>query len=463
MRTSRAATLAAAIVLTAVAAAGYAVHRDHHGVRPVAVKSPLPLLPTAAPREPVLHALDSAAPRPSVMAVRGALNKPARVVAAAAHLVGEVVDARTGSRLWAVSADQPEPPASTTKLLTAAAALSTLGPNQRFATTTRLSGHTLYLVGGGDPTVLRSPSSYVASSYPPRATMSALATQTAKALGPKANVTLRLDASAWTGPKLARGWKPSYISEGDLTPPSALEVDEGRITPSAPDAPRSTHPVTQAGAVFADLLRRDGVTITGKPREETAPGTARLVGRIASPTVAELVQQMLSVSDDDLAEALGRAVAIDAHRPATFRGAGKAVTHAVATLGVPTAGVHLEDTSGLSHDDRISPRTLVGVLRAAVSSHHAALSALLEGLPVAGFTGTLADRYLTAPDKSVAGVLRAKTGTLTGVNALSGMVVDRGGRLLLFAFLASDAPSPGLTVPALDALASRLGRCGCDR
>jgi D-alanyl-D-alanine carboxypeptidase/D-alanyl-D-alanine-endopeptidase (penicillin-binding protein 4) len=171
---------------------------------------------------------------------------------------------------------------------------------------------------------------------------------------------------------------------------------------------------------------------------------------------------MLTVSDDDLAEALGRAVAIDAHRPATFRGAGRAVTHAVAALGVPTAGVHLEDTSGLSHDNRISPRTLVGVLRVATSSHRLELGSVIEGLPVAGFTGTLADRYSTAPDDSAAGVLRAKTGTLTGVNTLAGMVVDRGGRLLLFAFLASDAPSPGVTVPALDALASRLARCGCD-
>lgn len=462
MRTSRAAALAAAITLVAGAAAGYAVHRGHDNTHPVAVKSPLPLPPAAAAREPVLRALDAAAPRPSPAAVSAALTKPARAVTAGAHLVGEVVDAHTGARLWAASADQPEPPASTTKLLTAAAALSTLGPNHRFATTTRLSGHTLYLVGGGDPTVLRSASSYVPSSYPPRATLAALATQTAKMLGPNAHVSLRLDASLWTGPRLAAGWKPSYISEGDLTPPSALEVDEGRTNPANPDAPRTTHPVAQAGEVFAALLRRAGVTIIGKPREETAPGAAQLVGLVSSPTVAELVQQMLTVSDDDLAEALGRAVAIETHRPATFRGAGRAVTHAVAALGVPVAGVHLEDTSGLSHDNRISPRTLIGVLRAAVSTHQPALSPLLEGLPVAGFTGTLADRYTTAPEDSVAGVLRAKTGTLTGVNALSGMVVDRSGRLLLFAFLASDAPSPGLTVPALDALASRLGRCGCD-
>jgi serine-type D-Ala-D-Ala carboxypeptidase/endopeptidase (penicillin-binding protein 4) len=58
-------------------------------------------------------------------------------------------------------------------------------------------------------------------------------------------------------------------------------------------------------------------------------------------------------------------------------------------------------------------------------------------------------------------VLRAKTGTLTGVNTLAGLVVDRSGRQLAFAFLASNVTLPGLTVPALDRLAARLGACGC--
>lgn len=463
MRTSRAAALAAAIVLTAGAAAGYAVHRDHHHpLRPVAAASSLGLQPTAAPRQPVLPSLDDSVPEPVPAAVATALRKSARAVTLGATLVGEVVDARTGARLWSANSNQPEPPASTTKLLTAAAALTTLGPDHRLTTATRMSGRTVYLVGGGDPTLIRSASSYVSSSYPAFATMSSLAKQTAAALGRRSPISVRLDASAWTGPRLARGWKPSYITEGDLTPPAALELDEGRRTPSVPDSPRSKAPVAQAGAAFVQLLRRDGVKVTGKPQAATAPATAKVLATVASPTVSELVQRMLTQSDDDLAEALGRAVAIHERRPATFRGAGAAVTRAVADLGVSVTGLQLEDTSGLSHDNRIAPRTLIGILRQAVSDHQPTLRPLLEGLPVAGFTGTLASRYLSAPTDSAAGVLRAKTGTLTGVNALSGLVVDRSGRLLLFAFLASHAALPGITVPALDVLASRLARCGCD-
>jgi D-alanyl-D-alanine carboxypeptidase/D-alanyl-D-alanine-endopeptidase (penicillin-binding protein 4) len=319
----------------------------------------------------------------------------------------------------------------------------------------------VYLVGGGDPTIVRSTSSYVAPGDPQPATLAGLARQTADALGHTRRVRLRLDASQWTGPRSAVGWKPAYVTEGDVTPPSALELDEGRIRPRVPEAARTTTPALQAGAVFADLLRRNGVRVIGDPQPGTAPRRASLVGSVGSPTVSQLVQRMLTVSDDDLAEALGRAVARRQHIPASFAGSGRAVTEAARALGVPTRGVALHDTSGLSHADRITPAALVAVLREAVSPGHRQLRPMLAGLPVAGLTGTLSARFLTHPSDKGAGVVRAKTGTLSGVNALAGTVVDRSGRLLIFAFLASHARLPGLTVPGLDALATRLTACGC--
>jgi D-alanyl-D-alanine carboxypeptidase/D-alanyl-D-alanine-endopeptidase (penicillin-binding protein 4) len=188
-----------------------------------------------------------------------------------------------------------------------------------------------------------------------------------------------------------------------------------------------------------------------------------LLGTVGSPTVTQLVQRMLTVSDDDLAEALGRAVARHQHLPASFAGAARAVTTTARGLGVPTRGVALQDTSGLSHDDRVTPAALVAVLRQATLPGRRQLRPLLAGLPVAGLTGTLSDRYLTRPSDRGAGVVRAKTGTLSRVNALAGTVVDRSGRLLVFAFLASHARLPGLTVPELDALATRLVACGCSQ
>jgi D-alanyl-D-alanine carboxypeptidase/D-alanyl-D-alanine-endopeptidase (penicillin-binding protein 4) len=425
--------------------------------------TPAPLPSTPAPRDPVLAHLNAAAGRPTHAGIAAALRGPARAVGRGAQLVGQVIDGDTGEALWAASAGQPAPPASTTKLLTAAAALLRLGPNARLATTTRRQGDTVYLVGGGDPTIVRDPSAYDATSYPRPATLADLAHQTVAALGARHRVRLRLDATAWRGPRLAAGWKPTYVTEGDATPPSALEVDEGRLDPASSTAPRTGVPVRQAGEVFAALLRQRGVRVIGKPAPATAPVTARTIGRVGSPPMTELVQRMLTLSDDDLAEALGRAVAIHDSRPATFRGAGRAVTAAMRTLRVPTHGVSLQDTSGLSHQDRVPPRTLVAVLRAATQHRFAVLRPILESLPVAGFTGTLQDRYRKHPERDAAGVLRAKTGTLSGVNALAGATVDHSGRLLIFAFLASHAESAAVTVPALDRLAARLAQCGCDR
>jgi D-alanyl-D-alanine carboxypeptidase/D-alanyl-D-alanine-endopeptidase (penicillin-binding protein 4) len=463
VRTSRAAALAAAIIVTAGVAGGYAVHRhdDASASAPITSPSPVPLPSTPAPRQPVLAELSATAPRPTIQGVGSELATASRAVSLSARLVGEVIDARTGARLWSRDASQPEPPASTTKLMTGVAALLALGPNGRLVTTTRQLGHTVYLVGGGDPTLIRDAASYVSPPYPQPATLADLARRTAAALGTTKRVRLRLDSSSWSGPAAAKGWKPSYVTEGDVTPPSSLELDEGRVHPRDEFAARTLTPAAQAGEAFTDLLRKDGVTVVGSPAAGTAGTTSTLLASVPSPPIAALVQRMLTVSDDDLAEALGRAVALHDHLPATFLGAGQAVTSRVDSLGVPTAGVSLQDTSGLSHLDRVTSRALVAVLRAATSATHPQLRSLLAGLPIAGLTGTLADRYLQKPTANAAGVLRAKTGTLTGVNALAGMVVDQSGRLLIFAFLASDAPSPGLTVPALDHLAARLAECGC--
>jgi serine-type D-Ala-D-Ala carboxypeptidase/endopeptidase (penicillin-binding protein 4) len=466
VRTNRAATLAVGIIVTAGVVGGYAVHDRHHAsaqprVRSAAASTPAPVPASPAPRQPLLEGLSLTAPAPSAAGVAAELATATRSVTGGAQLAGEVVDASTGAELWARRPTAAEPPASTTKLITAAAALSTLGPDARLTTRTARVGDTVYLVGGGDPTLVRDASSYVSPAYPQPATLAALARRTAAALGADRRVRLRLDTSAWSGPSLARGWKPSYVTEGDITPPSALELDEGRIDPADEFATRSPTPAAQAGDAFVALLEHDGVRVVGATRLGVAPAGATSLGSVSSPPVAALVQRMLTVSDDDLAEALGRAVAAHQGLPTTFVGAGAAVISAAISLGVPTSGLTLQDTSGLSHLDRITPAALVAVLRLAASSAHPDLRSLVEGLPVAGLTGTLAERYLTAPSDAAAGVLRAKTGTLTGVNTLAGLVVDHSGRLLIFAFLASHDPLPGLTVPAVDGLASRLVHCGC--
>ena len=86
---------------------------------------------------------------------------------------------------------------------------------------------------------------------------------------------------------------------------------------------------------------------------------------------------------------------------------------------------------------------------------------MLSGMPIAGFSGTLASRYSAGTAAAARGVVRAKTGTLNGVNTLAGVVYDTDGRLLAFAFMANHVQSPAAALASLDTLAGTLAGCGC--
>ena len=88
---------------------------------------------------------------------------------------------------------------------------------------------------------------------------------------------------------------------------------------------------------------------------------------------------------------------------------------------------------------------------------------MLAGLPVAGFTGSLSNRFADAESSLEAGDIRAKTGYLTGVVSLAGYLVDADGQALIFVVLA-DAVVPASTLDAqriVDQVAARLAACGC--
>lgn len=360
-----------------------------------------------------------------------------------------VVDAETGSQLFARHADRPMAPASTAKLLTAVAALTQLEPTDTLTTGVVRAGRTLYLVGGGDVTL----TAHAEPGYPATATLADLAARTVAAVSSPSPMHLRYDATGWSGPSLAQGWSSNYLTAGNVSRLSPLEVNEGRLAAGS-TAPRATDSARQAAGVFDKALRRAGLDIQGRPLAAPAPASALGIAAVDSAPIPALVQRMLTSSDNDLAEALGRVIARHDGQPATFTGAASAVTAAVQHLGVPTTGLHLDDASGLSRNDRVSVRTLVDVITAAL--HRPTLGPLLAGLPIAGFTGTLADRYRKGVSRSGGGVVRAKTGTLAGVNALAGQVVDVGGRLLVFAVLADHVPSPTAAEQALDRIAAAL-------
>ncbi|GAA1511071.1 D-alanyl-D-alanine carboxypeptidase/D-alanyl-D-alanine endopeptidase [Nocardioides humi] len=360
-------------------------------------------------------------------------------------------------------------PASTTKIVTAAAALFLLGPEHTFATTTVLDTGTpggvprLVLVGGGDPFLAReptAPSSGSATYQPERADVRTLAKRTARALKASGvdTVELGFDDGLFSGPAVHPSWRPEYIPD-EVNPVSALWVDEGRALPGQGPV---ADPALEAATVFAQALARRGITVAGAPARTPTPTGAAEVGRVAGPTVAQIVQRLIEVSDNAAAEVLLRHAGLADQGEGSFAGGRQAVERVLAANGIDPRGSVLYDGSGLSRDNRLAPGVLVDVLRLAASADHPQLRPLLAALPVAGYTGSLTDRMDTGPAAG-RGRVRAKTGTLTGVTSLAGIAIDAEGHLLAFALMADKVKKVkgGLARIAMDNAAAGLGACAC--
>jgi D-alanyl-D-alanine carboxypeptidase/D-alanyl-D-alanine-endopeptidase (penicillin-binding protein 4) len=360
-----------------------------------------------------------------------------------------VLDAGTGAPLLERTAQDPRTPASVAKLATGAGTLLTLDPQSRLRTTVVQGGSPgeLVLVGAGDATLTSAPARR--GSYPPRASLAALAGATAAALkaAGTSRVTVRVDDSLFEGPARSPDWPSTYVGSGVVSPVSALSVDAGRVRPGE-DA-REPDPALAAGQELARLLARRGVTVDGKVARAAAAAGASELGAVESPTVAELVELMLTTSDNDLAESLLRLVAVESGLPGTFDDGTAAVTAVLDGLGVPTEGMVLLDGSGLARGSSMAPETLGRLLVTAGDGSRPVLDHLLTGLPVAGFSGTLALRYGAGRAGTAAGLVRAKTGTLTGVSTLAGAAsVD--GRPVVFVVMSDGVP--GDTIAARNAL-----------
>ncbi|MCT4354546.1 D-alanyl-D-alanine carboxypeptidase/D-alanyl-D-alanine-endopeptidase [Streptomyces sp. Je 1-79] len=450
----------------------------------------------AAPRPPA--GPQRPAPAPSAAGVLRALDTPRTALGSdlAAVLVplladpglgplrtASVVDATTGKQLYGEGATTPMTPASTIKIATSVAALSALGADHRIPTTVVASpdARTVTLVGGGDPTL-------------DRARLKSLAGSTARALkarGVTGGVRIAYDTRLYQGPA-----RHPIGPNDNIAPVSALMLHAGRLdTSDSGPAPRSADPARDTAEAFAELLAKAGTKVQGTPTPGRAPKAANApeagngskagngseagndpkaaddrkaadgskavqLARTESAPLSDLVERTLTHSDNDLAEALARQTALARKQPASFTGAGKAVRAELASLGLPTAGTRFADGSGLSRDNRLSAALLTGLLTRAADPTRPALRPVLTGLPVGGFSGTLEGRFDTGTATTGAGLVRAKTGTLTGVNTLAGTVVTADGRLLAFAFLAGRTPSPYTAQPALDRLSAALAPQG---
>ena len=344
------------------------------------------------------------------------------------------VDGPTGA-LARIHADTALAPASTMKLLTGTTAIDVLGPQARFRTRVVSDGSgNVFLVGGGDP-LLATPA-FIAGAPDrpldhgtPFTPLSALADAIVRAGVRHVRDALVVDDHLHDTLRFLPVWKPIYGQEGDIGSLGALTVDRGFSDPATNTL--AADPAVTTGLALTDLLAQRGVIVTGGVRRGRAPATAREIAHVDSSPIAAIVGEMLTNSDNYVAEELVRdiAAAHDDHVPATTAAGTALVTGEMRRLHISTAGLVMRDGSGLSHDDRVSCATMLGLIELASEPRFAAVNA---GLAIAARTGTLENRFI---GDSLAGRLRAKTGSISGVVGLVG-IVD-GSDPLHFAFLAN--------------------------
>jgi D-alanyl-D-alanine carboxypeptidase/D-alanyl-D-alanine-endopeptidase (penicillin-binding protein 4) len=403
---------------------------------------------------------------PQVVAVAAALDESAALPGAgaiaglaAAHLgaaqVGTVSvsvrDLISGQDLFAAGAGQALAPASTLKILTATAALSVLGPDATLTTAAVLertgpASGTVTLVAGGDTTL--APEAGRPGEVMGRAGMGDLAWAAAVELRRRGvdRVEVRLDDTIFTGPSTYPDWQWSLGTTWGA-PATPLAIMGGRAGAGFDAVTYSADPALAAAEQFARLLAVHGrdealalppVMVAGSVARGRAPLGAETLAEVRSAPMHELVGHQLRQSDNTLSESLGRMVGVALGEPGSFAGCAAGVGQTAAELGLPTAGLKLDDCSGLSHGSAVSAATLTAALALAAGPSAGDLGTVGRSLPVGALQGTLANRF---SQTAAAGNVRAKTGTLTGVTALAGLVQTAGGRELVFAVVANPDPA----------------------
>jgi serine-type D-Ala-D-Ala carboxypeptidase/endopeptidase (penicillin-binding protein 4) len=293
----------------------------------------------------------------------------------------------------------PQAPASNQKLLMSMALLRRFPENRTISTIAK--AHTrirsgvidgpLWLVGRGDPEMNRTGLDRLAQAL--------VDAGLRRIRGRVIGATTPFDRGWW-----APGWK-KYFPANYIARPTALTFGRnlgrgGRHIPS---------PERRAAAVLTTQLRRHGVKVKGTPGLGVPRGRFVNLAHIKSAPLFLIVRRMNVSSNNFSAEVLGKFLAAQTGRVPSIAGGAKEI-RAFAALHHVNLAAH--DSSGLSYDNRVSPSGIVRLLWAAAS--HPWGATLLRSLPTGG-QGTLEGRFSDVR-------VRAKTGTLRRISALSGWV-----------------------------------------
>lgn len=430
----------------------------------ISVGSAAAVVPTATPTPEPPRAVpdgDLVASRLRTCSIAGPASDP-RLMA----LSGYVVRVDTGEVLFDRAGTTPARTASVLKLLTAAAALATVGPDFQIRTSVYAGSQagSIVLVGRGDATLSRLPAGQE-SVYKGAPKLADLAAQVlANYNTPGTQISnIVLDASYWSAAdKWDPAWKRSEQTQGYHSEVTALQVDGDRANPAAQDSARSTDPIGRAGQFFLDALRaadsEDEVANNVTISTGTAVNTSAVLGEVASQPLRVIIPHMLLVSDNTMAEMLARITSKESALNGSAASLQQAIPSALSTFGIPATGLTIKDGSGLSEFNAVPPSTVTDLM-IKMNAGATNLDVVRAGLPVAGQSGTLAGRF-TGPNAVARGHVFAKTGWIDTSYSLGGLVQAADGTVFAFAFYAIGGGIQSNARAALDTLTTAVFTCG---
>lgn len=338
---------------------------------------------------------------------------------AGAYSGAYVVDLGTGQELYANRADTPRMPASVEKLYTSATAMLLYGPEATLTTsvlanalpdaTGTITGN-LVLRGGGDPTF----GTTAANDLAQQLVDAGLTEITGRVVGDESAF------DAFRGPPSSR-----FQTSSDVGPLSALAFNHGRTGRSRPYW--QTSPARFAADAFEKALERRGVTIKGAARSGLASTGMVPFAEHRSPSIATISRQMNQPSDNFIAEILIKSLGAQFGGEGSTQAGGAIMRGTLSQFGISPK---IDDGSGLSRQNRTSPREVVKMLAGMAESEHA--EEFDASLAVIGRNGTVSSRMRGTPAQDNC---HAKTGTLRDVSALAGYCTTTGGERVAFAFM----------------------------
>lgn len=418
------------VALCVGSVAGYAVYKEQNGTSLI-VDPPLSLATTP---QPLLQ--------PAVASTYDAQALALTLDALAANPAmgtfgAQVIDTQTGAVMWERNAYQALRPASVTKILTAVAALIELGSQDTIETPIYIHDDTVYIKANGDVGITNEQLDQAAAEI--------------RAAHPDILRSIIIDTNVWDQPEFAAGWDPLDIAGGYITYMQPAMLYGARLGATTGDAPRSTTPALDLAAALGQRLGVNDIT-TGTIPQEIGLSSPQSI--ITSEPLYKRLREMMLDSDNIMAEAIGREVAVHAGYIGNENTAIEAVHNVLINNGYDLTGVQLHDVSGLSVNNQIPAAVLAQIFTIAAQNTPQGnqIRELLDILPVAGASGTLMSRF---DDQAGLGWVHAKTGTLDGTNALAGVVQGNSGTLFSFAFISNDNNSI-VARPILDQMASAI-------